>query len=121
MTDIAHYFGNDLAVGATGDLALATGDIEVQQRVLRRLLTATGDYLWQLNYGAGLGAMVGRPMNAQRIAAIIRTQILQEATVAPQPPPTVDVTGGPDGTVTATVAYTDAPTGNPVLLTFPIG
>ena len=38
MTDIAHNFGNDLAIGPTGDLAVATGNFEVQQRILRALV-----------------------------------------------------------------------------------
>ena len=54
MADCSHLFGSDFALSATGDLLLATGDEASKQRILRRLLTVTRDYLWQPDYGAGL-------------------------------------------------------------------
>ena len=48
MADISHTFGADLSLSATGDLLCVTGDTLTQQRVLRRLLTNAGDYIWQL-------------------------------------------------------------------------
>jgi len=46
MSDISHLWGNDLTIGPTGDLAVASNDGLTQQRVLRRLLTSVGDYIW---------------------------------------------------------------------------
>ena len=46
MLDISHYWGEDLGIGPTGDLGLAAGSPQVQQRILRRLLTNPGDYIW---------------------------------------------------------------------------
>ncbi len=54
MYDLSHQWGDDLTVGPTGDMALVTGSVFGQQRVLRRLMTNPGDYIWQLDYGAGL-------------------------------------------------------------------
>ena len=56
MPDINHLWGNDLAFSATGDLATADVPTLTQQRVLRRLLTNPGDYIWELDYGAGLAS-----------------------------------------------------------------
>ena len=120
MADLAHVMGGDLSVGPTGDLAVVLGVTETQQRVLRRLLTNPGAYLWQLGYGGGLPGMIGQPAEPNRIAAIIRAQVLQEAAVAPNPPPSVSVTVQPDGTVTASVIYTDALTLQPQTLSFPV-
>ena len=64
----------------TGDLA-GDGAALTQQRVLRRLLTNPGDYIWQLGYGAGLGQFVGRPGVPAAIAGVAGAQILLEAAV----------------------------------------
>jgi phage baseplate assembly protein W len=116
MPDISHTFGADLALSPTGDLAVEDGPPLTQQRLLRRLLTNPGDYIWQLDYGAGLGAMVGQPASSLRIQAIIRSQVWKEATVARNPVPVVTVTSDNAGTVTASVVYGDASTGETVAL-----
>ncbi len=111
MVDLALQMGGDLAVGPTGDLALADGPLLTQQRVLRRLLTNSGDYIWQLSYGAGLGTFVGQAGAPLVIAGVVRAQLLQEQAVAMSPPPVVAVTPESDGTVTASLTYTDSLTG----------
>jgi hypothetical protein len=111
MADIAHQFGNDISLAPNGDIALASGTVLTQQRVLRRLLTNPGDYIWDVNYGAGLGAMVGQTVNAARITAIIRAQMFQEATVAKNPLPTVSVSAGNNGLVQAAISYVDTTDG----------
>jgi phage baseplate assembly protein W len=120
MSDLALQIGGDLAVGPTGDLALADGALLTQQRVLRRLLTNPGDYIWQLDYGAGLGRFVGQPGAPAAIAGVMRAQLLKEAAVAPSPPPAVTVEAGSDGTVDATLTYTDAATGQSSTLSFSV-
>jgi hypothetical protein len=118
MTDLAHQFGSDLGIGPTGDLAVVSGTVLGQQRVLRRLLTNAGDYIWQLPYGAGLAQFVGQPASVSRIRAVIRGQIFKEAAVARTPEPNVDVTVGDDGTVYVQISYADAQTGQTQVLSF---
>jgi hypothetical protein len=118
MADLALQFGGDLTVGPTGDLAVADGAALTLQRVLRRLLTNQGDYIWQLAYGAGLGQFVGQPGAPAAIYGVIRTQLLQEAGVAPTPSPVVSTVVGSDGTVTASLTYTDAATGQASTVSF---
>lgn len=107
MADIGHDFGNDIVLAPNGDVALTDGPTLTQQRVLRRLLTNPGGYIWDVGFGAGVGAMVGQPVNARRIAAIVRTQMMLEATVAKAPLPSVSVASAPDGLVQAAVSYVD--------------
>lgn len=119
MADIAHVWGQDLQIGPSGDLAVVSGDNEVQQRIIHRLMTNAGDYIWNLDYGAGLPAGVGRPTDAPTIAAIIRAQIALEPSVADSPEPIVTVAASGDGTVAVKIQYADAVTGATQVLSLP--
>jgi hypothetical protein len=120
MTDLAHTFGNDLALAANGDLAVSTGTQAGQERVLRRLMTNPGGYLWSLPYGGGLPAMVGQPGLPKRIAALARAQMLQESAVARTPAPLVTARSDNNGTVSLYIRYADANTGDTATLSVPV-
>jgi hypothetical protein len=120
MADLWHQFGSDLMVGATGDLASVTGALAGQQRVLRRLLTNPGDYIWQPGYGAGLGQFVGSPASAAQIRAVVRSQIFKEAAVARTPEPTIEVTADASGSVYVYIRYADAASGATQILSFSV-
>jgi hypothetical protein len=120
MADASLVFGGDLAIDSGGDLALATGSALTEQRVLRRLLTNPGDYIWQLSYGAGLGQFVGAAGAAGAVAAVARTQMAAESRVAASPLPQITVdTGNPAG-IALTIAYQDALSGQSVALNLPL-
>lgn len=131
MSDLHHYIGDDLGLSATGDLLLADGTTEGEQRILRRLITcaaasdtdgnvvSTGDYLWHQMYGAGLPQEVGENMDVRRIRAKIRSHIFNEATVARSPDPVILVEPISDG-VSVRIQYVDANTRKPVSLNFNI-
>jgi phage baseplate assembly protein W len=121
MTDVAQQYGADLTLAPGGDLAVADGTLLGQQRVLRRLLTNPGDYLWNPSYGAGLGQFVGQPASQARIASVIRSQIFQEAAVARSPEPVIDVAVQTSGVVTVGISYADATTGATQMLSFTVG
>jgi phage baseplate assembly protein W len=121
MADIAHQWGSDLVTGPTGDITTVSGPVLGQQRVLRRLLTNPGDYIWQLDYGAGLARFIGQPVNALQISAVVRSQIFKEAAVARQPEPVIDVQvspGGAAGTVYVYIRYVDAESSETQVLSF---
>ena len=123
MNDIFHVWESDLTTSATGDLALVSGSILGQQRVLRRLLTNSGDYIWHTNYGAGLAGFVGTPANAALIKATIRSQIFQEAIVARTPEPIIYVQVSPTGAfsmIYVDIRYTDSLSGETQTLTFTV-
>jgi len=120
MRDLYHYWGNDLQPDTTGDLMSVSGPVQGQQRILRRLLTNPGDYLWQQDYGAGLPAYIGQAVDIGKITALIRAQIALEACVAPLPLPeiTVEQMATETSGFVVTISYTDAPTGTQQVLSF---
>jgi phage baseplate assembly protein W len=123
VNDIFHIWETDLTTSATGDLALVSGSTLGQQRVMRRLLTNLGDYIWHTDYGAGLASFVGTPANETQITATIRSQIFREAAVARTPEPVVDVQVSPAGalsTVYVNIRYTDSLSGETQMLTFSV-
>ncbi|HTW27877.1 MAG TPA: hypothetical protein VME92_12175 [Acetobacteraceae bacterium] len=120
MPELSHLWGTDLGVSPTGDLALADGTLRGQQRVLRRLLTNAGDYIWQLPYGAGLAQFVGQPGGEAQIQAVVRSQIFQEASVARTPEPVIDVQIAPTGIAYVHIRYADAETGATQVLSFSV-
>ena len=109
MYDISHEWGGDLGVGSGGDLALATGSDVISQRICRRLLTNPGDYIWNLDYGGGLGQFVGLPANSADIEAVIVNQLLLETAVPTTPAPQVTTTiaDAANGCVSASITYAD--------------
>jgi len=118
MADLALIFGGDLAVGPTGDLAVSDGDALTQQRVLLRLLTNPGDYIWQLGYGAGLAQFVGTPGAPAAITGVTRAQMLMETAVAASPTPAIGANVGDDGRVMLSIQYADAASGLTSSLSF---
>lgn len=123
MSDISHQWGSDLVVSSTGDIGAVSGPQLGQQRILRRLLTNPGDYIWQLDYGAGLGTFIGQPINSLQIQAVVRSQIFKEAAVAQQPEPVVEVSvapGGSTGAVYLYIRYVDSASGQTQILSFSV-
>jgi phage baseplate assembly protein W len=110
-------------IGSTGDIGTVTGQLLGQQRVLRRLLTNPGDYIWQLDYGAGLARFIGQPINPLQIRAVIRSQIFKEAAVARQPEPLIDVQVSPEGApgmVYVHIRYVDAESSQTQVISFSV-
>lgn len=131
MSELHHYWGEDLSVSATGDLLVADVSKSGEQRVLRRLLTnpnltaasgdvqASGDYTFHQEYGAGLPRLVGRPVDLAGATSLISAQMALEEVVSQSPAPQVDVTTITDG-MNAVIRYNDAATASPVVLDFDV-
>ena len=96
------------------------GTLLGQQRVLRRLLTNPGDYIFQPTYGAGLPRLVGQPLDVSAVVGLIRSQILLVSAVAQVPAPQITVTQlAADATgLSVSIAYNDAPSNTPTVLSF---
>lgn len=109
MFDIFHEWGNDLLVGSGGDLAISAGSDTINQRVCRRLLTNSGDYIWNLDYGGGLGQFVGSPANPADIEAVVSTQLALETSIPTTPIPQIsaNLVDAANGYVVATITYAD--------------
>jgi phage baseplate assembly protein W len=121
MQDASLVWGADLSVSSTGDIALASATTLGQQRVLRRLLTNPGDYIWQLDYGAGLARFVGTPIDVLAVRAAIRSQIFKESAVSRTPEPFIDVQTAQDGSVIVQIRYVDSTLGTTQVLSFQVG
>lgn len=79
-------------MGAGGDLLTAPVVNEVNSRVIRRLLTNPGEYIWHSEYGGALGRFVGEPVASGVIEATILTQLLLESLIAYNPIPEISMT-----------------------------
>jgi hypothetical protein len=120
MVDASLIWAEDLTVSATGDIGTVSEPQLTEQRVLRRLLTNTQDYLWQPTYGAGLAAFVGTPCDPAAIEAVIRGQLQDEQSVVQTPEPSVLVDSDNNGNVLATLRYVDSTAATSTTLTFSI-
>lgn len=117
MTDLYHFIGDDLSVSPTGDVQQVEGLEQTSQRILRRLLTNPGDYIWHPNYGAGLGQKIGTVLDARAITALITSQIFLEDNVARSPAPVISVTPIANG-IAVRIQYYDGSTGKLATLAF---
>lgn len=116
MADLAHIWGGDLALGQSGDLATSEGPQGGTERVLRRLLTNRGAYLWHLRYGAGLARYVGTPTAAATIEAVARQQLFLDGAVSREPAPAIDISSDGAGSLFLQIRYADAATAQPRVL-----
>lgn len=119
MRDLNHLIGADISASLTGDLATISGTQAGVQRVLRRLFTNPGDYVWHPDYGGGLPAKVGSLATPQELRALILQNMLLEPVVARTPAPAIEVTPIANG-VFIGIGYTDSRTKEPVFRSFSI-
>lgn len=117
MADLYQYITGDLQLGSDGDLQTVDSVEESQQRILRRLLTNPGDYIWHPTYGAGLPATIGQPADEVAIESLIRTQMYLEASVVQNPQPQVDFNTFLGG-ITASIRYIESDSNQPTTLSF---
>lgn len=120
MADLSQYFGDDLVMAPSGDLALASGSELGTQRVIRRLLTNLASYLWEATYGAGLRAFIGDAVPVETIKGRIRSQLFLEGSVKQDPAPIIKVTANTNGQYAVQITYVDATSGAPQLLDFDV-
>lgn len=120
LYDIYHVFGNDLSLSSTGDLLLCSGEERGKQRLLRRLLTVVGDYIWHPKYGAGLQTFIGEALSSDEFSIIksrIQSNIFLEESVSKTTPPEIFIQTIQNG-LYCQINYVNKATSNPVILTF---
>ncbi len=110
LSDLHSEWGGDVFSSETGDFVVIGVPALGTERVLRRLLTNPGAYIWHPEYGAGLARFVGQPINVAAIQTLIRSQMLLEPAVAADPEPVVLVQSDTSGTLFVQVRYADADT-----------
>ncbi len=119
LNDIFLVVGSDLASSISGDLQTVNSVEMGKQRILRRLLTNQGDYIFHPEYGAGLPKYIGAVMDIAKITSVIKGQMKLEACVSQSPPPTVNVTQIQNG-IAVSIAYNDSGTQQAAYLDFPV-
>lgn len=117
MNELAHLVGSDLSLSSSGDAALSTGLTRSQERILRRLMTNPGEYLFHPEYGAGLPRFIGQPLTVAKVRGVIRSQLLLEDSVAHTPEPQITVVAIQEG-LAVSIRYTDANSNAPAALSF---
>lgn len=117
LNDLNHWVGGDVGTSATGDLGTANADTRTQQRIVRRLVTNPGEYIFHPDYGAGLPQKIGQTLDIQALRGLIRSQVRLEEGVAQTPEPQVDVSAITNG-VSVHILYTSSVTRRPVSLQF---
>jgi len=117
MPDVGHYFGGDLQLSAVGDLLAVDGVLESNQRILRRLMTNAGDYIWQLTYGAGLPKRIGSTIDISEMNSLIASQMFLEQSVVQNPAPQINTTPISNG-LEVDITYVEQDSGSPVNLNF---
>lgn len=117
MTDVFLEWQGDFVANANGDLLTVDGDVEVRQRLERRLFTAVQGYVWHKDYGAGLPQKIGDVYTPSQIKSICQQQLNLEQSVAKNPPAILTVTSQPGGITIIGIQYWDAITGVSVSFT----
>lgn len=113
MADVSLEWQRDFQPDATGDLMVNDGDIEVRQRLERRLFTSVKGYVWHPEYGAGLPQKIGTTLSVEDIKSVCAQQLTMEASVAPSPPAILTVSASPNqpSLISIGIQYWDAQTG----------
>jgi phage baseplate assembly protein W len=117
-----HWFGLDIQFAANGDDASASGILEINQRIVRELMTAPGDYIWEPDYGAGLGFYIGQALSTEKFAelqALIKSIVLKQPDVQQQPAPQITFQSDATGLLSTQIIYVYAPTRQPVTIVAP--
>ncbi|MDN8027906.1 phage tail protein [Burkholderia multivorans] len=131
MPDLYHYWGGDLVVSPSGDLAVANDSDTTTQQILRALMTnpalsdaagnaiASADYSDHPTFGAGLPRKIGSTISIPAVRAIVRSVVYSFHSVCRSPAPTIDVQPFNDG-ATINIQYVNAVTGETDTLYFDI-
>lgn len=120
--DVYQYFGSDIVTSVNGDLQSVDTVLESQQRILRRLLTNPGAYIWHVGYGAGLPQFVGVALSTdvyQKITGLITSQMYLEQSVSQNPAPVVTLQTIANG-LYCSITYTLSSTKTTQVLSFTV-
>lgn len=118
-------WNSDWVLDSSGDILQAVGLNRVRQFIERRILTtprnnpvivlqSTPDYLFDINYGIGAGALVDQMVTAQfrsTVQQVILQGIKQEPGVSATPAPTVNLFTTPGGLFQILAAFFVPPYG----------
>lgn len=117
MPDAMHWWDDDLQVSNTGDIALSDGIDLSNQRIVRRLMTILGEYVWHVEYGASVPKRIGDTLDLSLVESVIRNQIYLEEAVSKEDDITLEVSPILNG-VFVSLVYIEALSGRQASLQF---
>lgn len=120
MADLGLEWNDDFRFTPSGDVSLVTGEDEARQRIIRRLYTALGGYVWDAEYGAGLPQKIGSTYQPQQIESIVRGQMLLEESVSQIPPPRIQVSSAVSGLQVIVIEYRESGTNREIGFTIEV-
>lgn len=121
--DLQQFFGSDLTLDSTGNLAVVDGIEQTKEALIRRLLTNPESYIWHPDYGAGIGRFIGENLSTDNYGAIkstIISQILLEPRVAKTPAPQISFEIIQLNILQVSILYYDSLENIPVSITFQV-
>lgn len=92
--DVHHIIGDDILLDKSNDLLFVFDTDETNQRIMRRLFTNKGTYIWNAKWGASIPWRVGDTLSAEvyrEIVNEIRAAVLEDDDVAKDPPPEITI------------------------------
>ncbi len=122
LTDLSATWDGDLALSASGDLALVEpGTGKAYQRLIRTLFTNPDAMELHPDFGAGIGSWEGQTFGqsqAQALQSLVYQNVLGDPDIT-DPEVSVDIVN--PSLVSVTVSYLDAVTGQPSTFSFGVG
>jgi len=122
IVDIDQTYGNDIQVSSSGDLRTVSGSEFGKQRIIRRLLTPTGAYIFHTDYGCGIQLKIGEPLTTalfEEIKTDIYSNIYKESRVAKVPTPQIVLQEIFNGLL-CQITYTDTATNELEIISFTV-
>lgn len=117
-SDLAHWWGGDLSLDASGDMATVERYDKDNQQIVRRICTSgktagslIGEYAFHPEYGGSAPWYIGRAVDPLALEGLIRSQMYEEASVAHNPEPSITAVMNPNGSFIATIQYADKESG----------
>ena len=92
--DISHEIGDDIRLDSTNDLAFVFDTDETNQRIMRRLFTNKGTYIWNAKWGASIPWKVGETLSLELYNLVVNevtAAVLEDEDVAKDPPPEISI------------------------------
>ena len=92
--DIYHEIGDDIQLDSTNDLLFVHDTTETNQRIMRRLFTNKGTYIWNSKFGASIPWKVGESLSLEVYKDIVNqvtASVLEDDDVAKSPPPEINI------------------------------
>lgn len=100
--DVHHIIGDDILLDKSNDLAFVFDTDETNQRIMRRLFTNKGTYIWNAKWGASIPWRVGDTLSAEvyrEIVNEIRAAVLEDGNVAKDPLPEITIEQSSNGLI----------------------